>query len=146
MAQNNSQVPPQGGGAVAGGLATEHPARKTVKVTLYDGAKVVVTFYIPTENGIVEKRVVTEPWPKEPDWLSKIVGYMYRYGTRREVRTYNPVVRREYIWWFYETEVPVEELLHMIKSTNWQRSKHAREIVELLEQINDSATITTLRL
>ncbi len=145
MAQNN-QVPPQGGGALAGGLATERPARKTVKATLYDGARVVVTFYIPTENGIVEKRVATEPWPKEPDWLKEVTKYIYHHGVRREVRTYNPVARREYIWQFYETELSVGELLHMIKSTNWQRSKHAREIVELLERINDSATITALRL
>ncbi len=145
MQTQNNQMPSQGGGA-RGGPGNRTPARKTVKVTLYDGAKVVVAFYIPTENSVVEKRVVTEPWPKRPDWLKELIGYMYHRGVKREVRTYNPVMRREYIWWFYEAEVPVEELLHMIKSTNWQRSKHAREIVELLERINDSATITALRL
>jgi len=132
MAQLGQNIAPRGAGP-AGGLATEHPAKKTVKIEFYNGAKVVVAFYIPTENGIIEERVAANQWPWTPEWLEKIIEYAYRHGTRREVRKYNPVARREYIWQLYVFEIPAEELLQLIKSA--KTGKRARRLVELLESL-----------
>jgi len=137
MTTQKIQMPAsQAGGAAPPGLATEQGGRM-VKIEFYDGAKFVFTFHLP--NGIQEK-IETSPSRQNaywvPDWLGGVVGYLYRHGRKREVRTYNPVARREYVWLFYEAEIPAKELLHMIKSAKtWRMSKHARRIVELLENV-----------
>ena len=138
MANENIQMPAvQAGGVALPGLATEQGGVRMVKIEFYDGAKFVFTFHLP--NGIQEK-IETRPSRQNaywvPEWLGGVVGYLYRHGRKREMRTCNPVARREYVWLFYEAEIPAKELLHMIKSTKtWRMSKHARRIVVLLENV-----------
>ena len=137
MATQKVQMPAVQAGGASPGLATEQGGRM-VKIEFYDGAKFVLTLHLP--NGIQEKIETNRSRQNAygaPDWLGKVVNYLYLHGRKREVRTYNPVARREYVWLSYEAEIPAKELLHMIKSAKtWQMSKHARRIVELLENVS----------
>jgi hypothetical protein len=135
MAQTQNNMAADAAGAAPPGLATEQGGVKTVKIEFYDGAKAIFVFHLPDGSQMKIETSRSNYWV--PDWLGKIAKYLYQHGRRREVKTYNPAVHREYVWQFYEAEMLAEELLHMIKSAKtWRMSKHARRIVELLERLN----------
>jgi hypothetical protein len=98
-----------------------------IKVRYYLGANAILTFYIPTENGMVKEKVYEDG----QSWASKVVEYA-KQGRERFVKRY--FRGRYYTNLVYEVEIDAEKLIELIKSApTWTRSGHARNIIKLLE-------------
>jgi hypothetical protein len=111
-------------------------SRKKIKIRYYVGANKILYFYVPVQDGIETERVVItdQKWPEE------IVKYITTKGRHRVVKHYGysrvlgtfGIYRND----VYIANVSVKRLLRLIKSVpSWERSDHARRIVQLLRRL-----------
>jgi hypothetical protein len=120
MSQNNSQT------------ARIQKRVKRAKVRYYIGSNKILYFYVGEE---VERVAVNDQkWPEE------VIKYVMAKGKHRVVKHYgySRVLRmyRIYSNDVYIAKVSAKRLLRLIKSVpSWQRSEHARKIVELLRKL-----------
>jgi hypothetical protein len=99
-----------------------------IKVKYYIGANAILTFYIPTEKGVVKERVYEDG----QRWASKVVEHVKTQGRERFVKRY--FRGRYYTNLVYDVEIDAEKLIELIKSTpTWTRSRHAHNLIKLLE-------------
>jgi len=111
-------------------MAQTQTSQKTarIRVKYYLGANAILTFYIPTGHGMVKEKVYEEG----QTWASKVVEHIKTRGRERFVKKY--FRGKYYSNLVYEVEIDALTLVELIKSTpSWTRSKHARNIVKLLE-------------
>jgi hypothetical protein len=111
-------------------MAQTQTSRATgrIKVKYYLGANAILTFYIPTGNGVVKEKVYEEG----QGWASNVVVYVKAHGRERFMKRY--FRGKYYNNLVYEVEIDAQKLVELIKSTpTWTRSKHARNLIELLE-------------
>ena len=118
----------QGAGAGAQALAGGAP---TVKVRYYEGAKKIVTFYLP--NGEKVKVLFIDQ-----KWLEPIIEYAIKTGMYKKEKRwgYSSILHSKMLFtteaWI--ASIDASELLKLITSSkSWTRSEHARKIVEALK-------------
>jgi len=111
-------------------------SQKRIKVRYYVGASARLYFYIPVGDDVMEERVIIQG----QKWAEPVIDYVKakgrhkvvkRRGFSRALRMYN--IYSNNVW---VAKIAPRKLLHMITSSpTWQRSEHARKIVELLRKL-----------
>jgi len=110
--------------------------RQWIKVRYYVGASARLHFYIPVGDDVMEEWVIIQG----QKWAEPVIDYVKakgrhkvvkRRGFSRALRMYN--IYSNNVW---VAKIAPRKLLHMITSSpTWQRSEHARKIVELLRKL-----------
>jgi hypothetical protein len=104
-----------------------------VKVRYYVGANTTLYFYMP--DGAVERILISGQ-----KWAEPVINYVKAKGKHRVVkrRGFSHALRMYNIYSnnVWVAKIAPRKLLHMITSSpTWQRSEHARRIVETLSKL-----------
>jgi hypothetical protein len=110
--------------------------RRWVKVRYYVGASARLYFYIPVENDVMEERVNIQG----QKWAEPVINYLKTKGKHRVVGRYGCShvthicgIYRNHV---YVAKIAPKKLLRIITSSpTWERSEHAKRIIELLSHL-----------